>query len=452
LKKYWILIFVLIVIFVLDAKMVLYASDNLSLMKLLRESVIPLNSLADNEHIIKQIGRKPLVLIGDSTHGTHEFYQQRINISKQLIQQKHFKLIVLEGDWPNIYRLNQYVQSSSLLSAEQVLEVDNPDGAWLWHNVEMRDFIVWLKKHNEQLAAGEQKVSLHGMDIYSFSQSREQLINYLQVFSPRAAQQAYQRYRCFSFFNNDLHRYGKAVTRDQSLSCENNVMAQYQDFSECRYPCPDQYKAIDKTEFFYAQQNARIIKNTEKSFRLQYWYGDDTVSWNQRDQHMLESLLASAEYLGQPKTIVWAHNSHLGDARATSMADRGQLNLAQLLRQIFAEQVFSIGMLTYTGTVMAADDWDQPAELKRLLNAHPDSYEALFHQLAVPHFFLNLHQSDELTKMLNQPGLQRHVGVVYRPHDEMDSHYSHSRMADQFDAIIYIDVTTSLILLNNRKM
>ncbi|MCU7834800.1 MAG: erythromycin esterase family protein [gamma proteobacterium symbiont of Taylorina sp.] len=432
------------ILFVFDAKGDRYVSTSQTPMDLLRQSVIPLNSLDDSEDIILHIGQKPLVLIGDSTHGTHEFYQQRINISKRLIQEKNFKLVVLEGDWPNVYTLNQYIQSQTSLSARQVLHSSNPDAVWLWNNVEMLNFIVWLKKYNENLPAGEQKVSVHGMDIYSFNQSREQLIDYLQLFSSQAAQQAYQRYQCFALFNNNLHRYGKAVRRDQSLSCEKAVIEQYLDFSDCRYPCPEQYKSIDDDGFFYAQQNARVMKNTEKSFRLQYWFDDDTVSWNQRDRHMMESLLASADHLNKPKTIIWAHNSHTGDARATEMADRAQLNIGQLLRQTFGEQMFSIGMLTYSGKVMAADDWNLPAKIKRLLAAHPYSNEALFHQLAIPHFVLYLHQSADLSQYLNQSRLQRHVGVVYRPDDEMDSHYSYTHLADQFDAIIFIDSSSGL--------
>ncbi len=441
---------VMLISFVVDAGQALYGFDSQAQvnsqaqMALLRQSVVPLNSLHDNKSIIDLIGQKPLLLIGDSTHGTHEFYQQRINISKQLIQEKNFKLIVLEGDWPNIYTLNQYVQSLIPITAQQALDVSNPHTFWLWNNVEMLNFILWLKKYNEQLPQGEQKVSLHGMDIYSFKQSRQQVFDYLQLFSSQAAQQAYQRYQCFAFFNNDLHRYGKAVRDDASLSCERAVVEQYVDFSACRYPCPEQYSFIDRDAFFCAQQNARVIKNTEKSFRLQYRFADDTQSWNQRDRHMMESLLASMTHLHQPKTIIWAHNSHLGDARATEMADRDQLNLGQLVRQYFAKQVFSIGMLTHSGTVMAADDWNSPAKIKTLLSAYHDSNEGFFHRLGVPFFVLDLHQSHELTRLLNQPRLQRHVGVVYRPQDEMAAHYTYTRLAEQFDAVIYIDSSTAV--------
>ena len=448
-----VILFVMGISLILDAQRNVYSSPIITQpeIQVLKDVIIPLDGLDDSKPIVQLIDNIPYVLIGDSTHGTYEFYQQRINISKKLIQEKDFKLIVLEGDLHNVYRLNQYVHSLVPMTAMQVLNVSNPQGAWLWGNVAMLNFIQWLKKYNEQLPEGEQKVSLHGIDIYSFERSKNAVINYLLWFSPQAAIQAEQRYRCFNRFDNNLHHYGKAVARDPQLSCEADVLAQFMDFSACRFPCPEQYSFIDRDAFFYAEQNAMIIKNTEKSFRIQYQagndYGSDTDSWNQRDRHMMESFLAVSEHLNQPKTIVWAHNSHVGDARVTEMRDSDQLNLGQLMRQYFKEQVFSIGMLTYSGSVMAADDWNSSQEIKVLLNAHPFSNEAVFHLLEVPHFLLDLHQSEELEQIMNTTRLQRHVGVVYRPDDEMDSHYTYTHLAGQFDAIIYIDNTSPVIML-----
>lgn len=416
---------------------------------LLKESVVPLNSLDDSKAIIKLIDQIPYVLIGDSTHGSYEFYQQRINLSKKLIQEKNFKLIVFEGDLPNVYRLNQYVQSRLPVTAMQALNVTNPQGAWLWGNVTMLNFIQWLKKYNDQLPEGEQKVSLHGLDIYSFERSKRIVINYLRLFSPQAAQQAFQRYQCFNRFGNDLHRYGKMLAHMPMLSCELDVVEQFQDFSLCRLPCPEHYSFIDRDAFFYTQENARVIKNTEKSFRVQYKTGKDSDSWNLRDIHMMESLLAVSEHLDHPKTIIWAHNSHVGDARATEMREKEQLNLGQLMRQKFGQQMFSLGMLTYNGVVAAADDWHSQAEIKTIRNAHPDSNEALFHSLGIRHFMLYLHGSEVLQNYLNKTRLQRHIGVVYRPQDEMASHYSYTHLADQFDAVIFIDSTTPVTSLKN---
>ncbi len=449
---YFLPVFVLLMVltFIIDSTRSLHSSDVKSQMAFLKSSVVPLHSLNDNNAIMQLVGQVPLVLIGDSTHGTHEFYQQRITISKQLIQEKNFKLILLEADWPNVYTLNQYVQSAIHVTAEQALDVFNPQSAWLWSNLEMLNFIQWLKSYNEQLPDGEQKVSLLGMDIYSFEQSMTRVIDYLQSFSLQAAQQAQQRYQCFNRFNNDLHRYGRAVSRDQSLSCQQAVVEQYQDFSDCRFPCPEQYPFIDREAFFNARQNARIVKNIEQSLRIQYMSGDSSsASWNQRDRHMMESFLALSDHLHHPKTIIWAHNSHIGNARATDMAESAQINLGQLLRQRFSQQLIAIGMLTYSGTVRAADNWNRPAKLKVILPAHPESNEALFHQLGIAHFMLDLHQSTELAQILNHPRLQRHIGVVYRPETEMRSHYSYAQLADQFDVIIYLDETTAVTPLNS---
>jgi len=196
-----------------------------------------------------------------------------------------------------------------------------------------------------------------------------------------------------------------------------------------------------------------VIKNIEQNSRLQALTDNDIMSWNTRDRHMMETFNAVVRHLNYPKTIIWAHNSHLGDARATDMVQKKQINLGQLLGQQFGRVVFSIGMLTYSGTVMAADKWGQPARVKRLLNAHPDSNEALFHSLGIAHFMLNFQQSamlsPKLSQILNRTRLQRHIGVLYLPHDEMASHYSATRLAEQFDAIIYIDSSSATTPLNS---
>lgn len=439
-------LFALVNVFLLDEQRQVYAANGTTAeqIALLRHSIVPMRDLNDNQSIIELIADKPLVLIGDSTHGTHEFYQQRINISKQLIEQKNFKSILLEGDWPSVYRLNQYVQSLTAISIEQALSAHQSEGAWLWGNMETLGFLKWLKNYNQQLPEGEQKVSLYGLDIYSFKQSQQQVLDYLSQYSSFAVQQADNRYQCFQPFNYDLQRYAKGIKNNSSVSCEQSVITQYLDFANCRIPCPDNSKTLAKEAFFNAQQNARVVKNAEKNTRVQALTKSDLMSWNERDRHMMETVIAVLTHLDYPKTIIWAHNSHLGDARATSMAQRQQINLSQLLREQFQQSVFSIGMLTYSGWVMAADKWRQPARLKSLLNAHPESNEALFHSLGIAHFMLKLQQSPMLAYILNKTRLQRHVGVLYRPHDEMASHYSDTHIGQQFDAIIYIDSTRAV--------
>lgn len=444
--------------FLLGAQRSVYSSTALpaisaAQISIIKNFAIPLNNINDNESVIKLINNKPLVLIGDSTHGTYEFYQQRINISQQLIVQKNFKSILLEGNWPDVSLMNQYVLSLTPMTAEQALHTNKTQAVNLWQNRAMLKFIKWLKNYNQQLPENEQKVTLHGLDIYSFKRSKQLVIDYLQGYLPFALQQTIQRYQCFTQFNDNLHHYGKAVKENISLSCEYPVVQQYLDFSACRIPCPAKTALIDSDAFFAAQQNARIVKNSEKNFRILYQTANDTLSWNERDKHMMETFLAVSAHLNYPKLIIWAHNSHLGDARATEMAQKNQLNIGQLLREKFGEAVFSIGMLTYSGSVMAADEWGKPARLKVLLDAHNESNEALFHSLNMPHFLLSLQrtatsqQSQQLAQILNRARLQRHVGVVYMPQDEMSAHYTYTHLAEQFDAIIFIDSSSAVIPL-----
>jgi len=402
----------------------------------------------DYTPLIATAGKAHMVLIGDSTHGSHEFYLERINISKRLIKEQNFTLIAIEGNWPNVNRLNQYIHSLIPIPAMQVMETFNQYPDWLWKNKEMLDFIQWLREHNRQIEDSNHKVSLYGMDIFGIHRSRQLVIEYLKKISIAAAKLAEQRYECFSAFNNDMDQYGQAVNTDLSLSCEPTVKQQYLDFIDCQIPCPDPGNPGNREAFFQAQQNALIVKNTEQKFRVFYQTESQVLSWNVRDQHMQESLNVLQQHLNNPKTIIWAHSSHLGDALATDMATYGQLNLGQLIRQQYPNQVFSIGMLTYAGHVVASDDWGSPAKVKVLLPAHQESNSALFHQWGVPRFLLFLQQPFHLTRWLNSSRLQRHVGVVYLPEEEMDAHYSHTHLVDQFDAILFIDVTTALVLLS----
>ncbi len=413
-----------------------------------RNSIISVNHPDDYTPLLTTAGTARFVLIGDSTHGSHEFYLERINISKRLITEHNFTLIAIEGNWPHVNRLNQYIQSRVSITAMQVMESFTQYPDWLWNNKEMLDFIQWLREHNRHIEEGDHTVSLYGMDIFSLNQSRELVVEYLKTISIAAAKIAEQRYACFSAFDDDMDHYGQAVNNDPSHSCESTVTQQYRDFIDCRIPCSDFGSPRNREAFFHAQQNALIVKNTEQKFRAFYRTESEVSSWNVRDQHMQESLNVQQQYLNNPKTIIWAHSSHLGNARATDMAIDGQLNMGQLLRLQYPNQVFSLGMLTYAGHVVASDNWGAPAKVHVLLPAHPESNAALFHQWSVPRFVLFLQQPFHITQWLNVSRLQRHVGVIYLPEDEMNAHYSHTRLADQFDAILFIDDTTALVLLS----
>lgn len=413
----------------------------------LQQVITSIDETDDYRHLIEKSSKAHFVLIGDSTHGSHEFYVERIKISKRLIEKKAFTLIAIEGSWPQVNVLNEYIHSRTPKTAIQVMEVFNQYPDWVWKNNEILEFIRWLREHNNRIENSNFKVSFYGLDIYAFQRSQELVVEFLKKVAIAEAMLAEQRYQCFSKFDGDMDQYGRAINEDVSLSCESMVAQVFRDFIDCRIPCPDRNNGVNQEAFFQAQQNALNVKSTEQYFRVLYQTDSDVMFWNTRDQHMLESLNAQQRYLRNPKTIVWAHSSHLGNALATDMTKEGKLNLGQLIRQQYPNQVFSIGMLTYSGRVLASENWGASAMVMDLLPAHSGSNAALFHQLDASKFFLLLEQSVDLRQWLNSSRLQRHVGVIYLPEDEMEAHYSRTRLGDQFDALVFIDSTTALGLL-----
>ena len=414
----------------------------------LQSLALPLNRVDDYAPLIRKAGHAQFVLLGDATHGTHEFYEERIKISKRLIQEKQFTLIGIEGDWANVQLLNQAIHATDSITPIQALNsfVEWPD--WIWKNQEMLDFLQWLVEHNSRMVGRTRKVHLFGMDLYNFNRSQQLVRDYLKKVSREVGSLAERRYECFSRFQHNLHRYAAAIEKAPALSCEQAVTQQYIDFIDCRIPCPDETDVRTHEIFFQAQLNALTIKNAEKYFRILYQTDGDVMSWNARDRHMLESITAMQEHLGHPKTLLWAHSSHLGDAAATDRADLGELNLGQLLRAQYPTQVFSIGMVTYAGQVLASDDYYGPGQIKTLLPAQPESYSALFHQLGLPRFLLFLQDPLAVPKWLNGPRLQRHIGAVYRHDNERNVHYNYTHLVDQFDAIVHIDNTTPLVMVS----
>ncbi len=414
----------------------------------LEEAIIAIHHTDDYGPLIEKSGKAHFVLIGDSTHGTHEFYLERMNISKRLIEEKKFRLISIEGSWPSVYLLNQYIHSRIPQNAIQVLEVFNEYPEWVWNNKEMRDFIRWLKEYNSRAEHSNQRVSLYGMDIYDSFRSQGRVLEYFKKAAPEAVLPAKQRYACFAQFNNDMDQYGQAVKNDPSRSCESKVTQEYRAFIDCQIRCPDSNTSVNREEFFQAKQNALNVKNTERYYRDLYQSDSDVLSWNGRDRHMQESIDVMQQHLKHPKTIIWGHSSHLGNALATDMAKQGKLNLGQLIRQQYPNNVFSIGMMTYAGDVVASDRWDSPAKIMPLRPVLPQSNSALFHQLGVSRFFLFLQQPFEIRQWLNSSRLQRHVGVIYLSANELEAHYSQTHLVDQFDALVFIDITTMLGLLS----
>jgi erythromycin esterase-like protein len=399
----------------------------------------------DFEPLLAMIGEARFVLIGEASHGTHEFYRIRAEITKRLVREKGFSAVAVEADWPDAYRVNRYVRGQSG-DSDAVVALDGfrrfPQ--WMWRNADVLDFVGWLRAHNDA-AAGVQ-AGFYGLDLYSLHSSMEAVLQYLQTVDPQAARRALRRYACFDRFGQDTQAYGYATSVGLAPSCENAVVDQLLELraSAAEYARRDGRVAPD--DLFFAEQNARLVANAERYYRAMF--AGRVESWNLRDRHMADTLQALVAHLSSPgrpaKVVLWAHNSHLGDARATEMGRSGELNLGQLVRERFRGQAVLIGFSTHAGTVTAASGWDAPAERKRVRPALHGSYEALFHDLGAGNFMLNLRDDSAVADALDKPRLQRAIGVVYQPETERSSHYFQARLPQQFDAILHYDTTRAV--------
>jgi erythromycin esterase-like protein len=317
---------------------------------------------------------------------------------------------------------------------------------WMWRNTEVLDFVEWLKEFNADKPPANQ-AGFYGIDLYSLHASMEAVLEYLDKIDPEAARRARSRYSCFDHHGEDAQSYGYAASYDLSQSCEDEAVNQLVELQRraAEYANRDGFVARD--EYFFAEQNARLVKNAEEYYRQMFH--ERVSSWNLRDSHMAETLIALASHLenqGQnAKVVVWAHNSHLGDARATDMSKgRGEWNVGQLVREKYgADEVRLIGFTTFEGTVTAATNWDEPAQLKRVRQGLNNSYERLLHQVDIPNFFLNL-RDEETKEILRRPMLERAIGVIYRPETERVSHYFEASLSEQFDGVIHFDRTRAL--------
>lgn len=405
-----------------------------------------LGSPNDFDPVMELIGNARFVLIGEASHGTHEFYRVRAQISKQLIAQRGFNAVAIEADWPDAYRVNCFVRGMTRdADSIEALHGFERFPQWMWRNADVLDFVGWLREHNNGQPFSERKCGFYGLDLYSLHASIEAVLAYLNKVDPEAAKRARHHYSCFEQFGKKIEGYGYAAGFGLTPTCEAAVVRELVELRRnvMNYLQRDGRAAADA--YFYAEQNALVVRNAEAYYRSMF--RREVSSWNLRDRHMMESLVALDHYLSTPDTpakiIVWAHNSHLGDARATQMGERGELNLGQLVREHFGGDAISVGFTTYDGTVTAASDWNAPAERKTVLPAHGESYEALFHEVDVPNFFLNLHDDDVRLHLL-QPRLERAIGVIYRPDTELISHYFHARLPDQFDGILHYDHTRAV--------
>jgi erythromycin esterase-like protein len=399
----------------------------------------------DYDSLIELAGNSRFALLGEASHGTHDFYHTRAQITQRLIEGERFSAVAVEADWPDAYRVNRYVQSrGDDAEAVEALGSFQRFPTWMWRNTDVVEFIAWLREYNDALPEGARKVGFYGLDLYSLHTSARAVLDFLDKVDPEAARRARYRYACFEHFGEDTQAYGYAASVGLSKSCEDEVVSQLVEMQKRAAELASRDGQEDPDAFFMAEQNARLVKNAERYYRAMF--ASRVESWNLRDRHMVETLDALVNHLGasSAKIAVWAHNSHLGDARATQMGDSGELNVGQLVRQRYGKDALLVGFTTYTGTVTAASNWDAPAERKRVRPALAGSYEDLFHTTGIPSFLLKLRGADWLSGVLRQQRLERAIGVIYLPESERVSHYFNARLADQFDAVIHMDQTRAV--------
>ena len=395
--------------------------------------------------VLDAIGDARLVLIGEASHGTHEFYEARAELTKALIVHAGFNVVAVEADWPDAYRVNRWVRhASGDADADAALADFTRFPRWMWRNGDVLRFLEWLRDHNRARDAAA-RVGFYGLDLYSLHTSIQAVLGYLAKVDPDAAKRARHRYGCFEDFADDSQAYGYAATVGLSRSCEDEVVAELVELRRraAEYASRDGRVAAD--DYFFAEQNARLVRNAEEYYRAMF--GGRVQSWNLRDTHMMQTLQALVAHMrqtsGDARAVVWAHNSHLGDARATQMGEMGELNLGQLVRETYGTDARLVGFTTHTGTVTAASDWDEPSQRKRVRPSLAGSYERLFHDVGLDRFFLLL--GDPATRAaVAAPRLQRAIGVIYRPDTERMSHYFRARLPDQFDVVLHIDRTQAV--------
>jgi protein-L-isoaspartate(D-aspartate) O-methyltransferase len=419
------------------------------LTEMIRQVAEPICSIdnPDLQTLLERIGDARLVLIGEATHGTSEFYRIRAEITKVLLEQKDFQFVAVEADWPDAYRIHDFVTHRQREEPYE-WEAFARFPTWMWRNQEVLNFIHWLRDFNLAHRAPSRRVGFFGLDLYSMFTSIHCVLDYLDGTDPEAAAIARTRYGCLTPWEADPANYGRAALTGRYRSCETDVVKMLQDLSQRRV----ETAVRDGEELFDAQLNARLVANAEQYYRVMY-YGSDE-SWNHRDTHMFETLkLLLDRYGPDSKAVVWEHNSHLGNAAATQFGKHGQINVGQLCRQAFGNDVYAIGQGTDHGTVAAATDWEGAMEIKQVRPAHPDSYERLMHLSEMDSFFLPLTKSknQQLTSALAARRLQRAIGVIYRPETERLSHYFDASLSHQFDEWIWFDETSAVQPLSTQQ-
>lgn len=388
-----------------------------------------------------------VVLLGEATHGTSEFYRARAAITRWLVEKRGFNVVALEADWPDARVLDTRVRGGRSASAEAFARFPT----WMWRNQEFDALLRWLARHNASRAPREQ-AGVYGLDLYNLAGSMRAVIDYLDRVDPEAAKVARERYGCLTPWAQEPQAYGRMAVSGRYAACEGAVTSMLADMLARQVrevPVADGDEAL-----LDATQSARLVRDAEVYYRTLYYGGGE--AWNVRDTHMFETLKAILDAKGSDgRAVVWAHNSHVGDARATEMGQvRDELNLGQLCRQQWGEDARLIGFGTHTGTVACASDWDAPMEVKTIRPSLAESQERQSHNAGVERFLLDLRPSvnSSLRRALSDPHLERFIGVIYRPETERWSHYAECRLSEQFDAWVWFDETTAVTPLASAKL
>ncbi|OBQ85999.1 protein-L-isoaspartate(D-aspartate) O-methyltransferase [Mesorhizobium sp. WSM3873] len=379
-----------------------------------------------------------IVLLGEASHGTSEFYRARAWITRRLIEKHGFTIVAAEADWPDAAAIDRYVRHRPPSPRADMPFQRFP--TWMWRNAEFAAFVEWLRAHNEQIETPASQAGFYGLDIYNMRASIAAVLEYLDRIDPEAASIARERYGCLTPWQHEPATYGRAALTRGYRECEEAVLRQCRDMLSRQLDHAGQ----DGDELFDAAQNARLIAAAEHYYRVMY-YGR-AQSWNLRDTHMFETLQHVIEARSpDAKAVVWAHNSHIGDARFTEMGIvRDEVNIGQLCRQRFGDDVALIGFGTHAGTVAAAKHWDGEMEIMSVRPSREDSYERLCHDAGTARFLLDLGADPALHDRLTERRLERFIGVIYRPETELHSHYADASLARQFDAFVWFDETTAV--------
>ena len=411
------------------------SSNVVSLKNRLAQVSIPFNALQDLpvDGLLRRIGNARVVMIGEASHGTSEFYAARALITRRLIERLHFDFVAIEGDWPDAAKVDHYVRDKKHKASEWRSFARFPE--WMWRNDEVRVFVDWLRHWNLAQPGSYPRVGFHGLDLYSLYLSMEEVLSYLGTRDPALSKQTLARYQCLMPYRDDPATYARTALKPGFQGCENDVLAVLASLHENQRA----FARDDGERLFDALQNANLVASAEEYYRTMFF--SNANAWNLRDTHMfstLENLLA--HYGENSRGIVWAHNSHVGDSQATDMSHRGEYNIGHLARARYGDGLFSIGFGTHQGTVMAANDWGERGEVMVVNPSLPGSYEKTFHDSGLQRALVPLRRGDdELRHLLHHRRLQRAIGVIYRPATERQSHYYHASLPAQFDEYIWFD-------------